>query len=72
MSLLKKIKVFFLSLIYFFHKELNYFINDTKNIIKLYFFVNSKKNLNFRRFIKSNTKAFKNLDGNKKKKLYFS
>lgn len=67
MSLLKKIKVFFLSLIYFFHKELNYFINDTKNIIKLYFFVHSKKNLNFRRFIKSNTKVFKNLDGNKKK-----
>lgn len=69
MSLIKKVKIFFLSLIYFFYKELNNFINDTKNIVKLYFFVKSKKNLSFKRFIKSNTKVFKNFKSNKKKNL---
>ena len=72
MSIIKKIKIFFLSLIYFFYKELSYFINDTKNIVKLYLFVHSNKNLSFKRFIKSNTKVFKNFNSNKKKKLYFS
>ena len=70
MSLIKRIKIFFFSLIYFFYKELNYFITDTKNILKLYIFVHSKKNLSFRRFIKSNTKVFKNFNSSKKKKYF--
>ena len=69
MSLKKKIKIFFFSLIYFFYKELNNFITDTKNILKLYFFVHSKKNFSFKRFIKSNTKVF--TDFNSRKKKYF-
>ena len=67
MSLIKKIKIFFLKIIYFFYKELNNFINDTKNIVKLYFFVKSNKNLSFKKFIKSNTKVFKNFKNDKKK-----
>ena len=70
MSLIKRIKIFFFSLVYFFYKELNYFITDTKNILKLYIFVHSKKNLSFRRFIKSNTKVFKNFNSSKKKKYF--
>ena len=72
MSLIKKIKIFFLSLTYFFYKELNNFINDTKNIVKLYFFVKSNKNLSFKKFIKSNTKVFKNFKNDKKKALFWS
>ena len=70
MSLIKKINIFFLSLAYFFYKELNNFINDTKNIVKLYFFVKSNKNLSFKKFINSNTKVFKNFKNNKKKALF--
>lgn len=66
MSLIKKIKIFFISIIYFFYKEFDQFKNDLINIIKLFFFVSSKKS-NFKRFINSNTKVFKDFDNNKKK-----
>tara|TARA_B100000963_G_scaffold298554_1_gene270327 strand:+ start:17591 stop:19288 length:1698 start_codon:yes stop_codon:yes gene_type:complete len=70
MSLLKKIEIFFISLAYFFYKELDQFKNDLINIIKLHFFVSSKKNANFKRFINSNTRVFKNFNNNAKKKNY--
>lgn len=66
MSLIKKIKIFFISIIYFFYKEFDQFKNDLINIIKLFFFVSSKKS-NFKKFINSNTKVFKDFDNNKKK-----
>ena len=66
-NLIRKYKIFLLSITYFFYKEIHQLIIDIKNIVYHFFFTSSKKNFNFKNFIKSNSKLFKKVSGNKKK-----
>ncbi len=67
MNLTKKYQIFLLSIIYFFYKEIHSSIIDRINIIKIFFFTNSKKNIFFQNFLKSNSNLFKDLNCGKKK-----
>lgn len=67
MNLIKKYQIFLLSIIYFFYKEIHSSIIDRINIIKIFFFTNSKKNFFFQNFLKSNSNLFKDLNCGKKK-----
>ena len=67
MNLIKKYQIFLLSVIYFFYKEIHSLIIDRINIIKNFFFSNSKKNIFFQNFLKSNLNLFKDLNFSKKK-----